>query len=219
MKKIFNMDKIINSLVENRNAARGRVEDIVNRLGVDMTRDQVIGTMTTMLMLAEFKGNTDPLTKTANRGSFDKVTKELADNKSSKFSLIIFDIDHFKDFNDKFGHTTGDEVLVHVANKVKSTLRQNDFLARYGGEEFCVILPGDNMDDLRSVSEKIRESVESMSGFSSGHVDVPGVTVSVGAGVYDHDKPFKEFFDEVDKKLYESKKNGRNRSSILDKHV
>lgn len=209
----------VNRLGELRKITRGRVDDIVSRLGQDMTKEQVVGTLTTMLMLAEFKGERDPLTKIDNRRSYDKLVKSLADDGSTRFSFLMFDIDHFKKINDEYGHATGDEILIHVVNKVKPALRKNDFFARIGGEEFAVIIPGDNSHDLETICEKVRASVESMVGFRSGQKDVPGVTISIGAGTYDHSESFDNFYRKIDAKLYEAKSNGRNQYAILEDNV
>lgn len=209
----------LDSLVNNRTLIRRRVGDIVDRLDTDLTKDQAVGMLTTMLMLAEFKGRKDPLTGINNRGSFDEVIKELVVNPATQFSLVVFDIDGFKTFNDKYGHTTGDQVLKAVTGEIQRHLRPNDFFARYGGEEFCLILPIDKIEDLAAFCEKVRSSVELMGGFKSDGKEIPGITISIGAGTYNHKENYHQFFDKVDAKLQNVKDTGKNGYAILENNV
>ncbi|MBN1534975.1 MAG: sensor domain-containing diguanylate cyclase [Spirochaetes bacterium] len=130
-------------------------------------------------------------------------------------SLIMIDIDHFKVFNDHFGHTAGDIVLINVARIIKENIRQMDIAARYGGEEFAVILPKTDINEALIAGERIRETIEKC---TVNHDDRDlNVTVSVGLTQFDTevDRERNAFLDRADKALYLSKANGRNMVSFL----
>jgi diguanylate cyclase len=213
------MNRPIESHLENRTNAQSRVGDVINRIGKDLNTDQAVGILTTMLLLAEFKGKTDPLTGTYNRRAFDEVIERLTKDNSTQFALVIFDIDDFKKVNDGYGHATGDKVLVEVAHELKEALRNKDFLARIGGEEFCAVIPLDLFNDLELFCRKCNTSIEEMGRVLSDAQPVGPITISQGAGIYDHSKPFKDFFNEVDAKLYEAKQSGKNTYRILTPNV
>ncbi len=134
---------------------------------------------------------------------------------SSEFVLILFDIDHFKKFNDTYEHQTGDLVLSHTARILKGALRSVDLAARYGGEEFAVILPESDVASGLALAERIRQAVEAF--------DFPGqgqalkVTISLGiAGYPTHAEEKMDLIRKADVALYQSKKRGRNTSTIFD---
>ena len=115
--------------------------------------------------LEEFRNEsmTDSLTKIRNRRAYDlqikKALEELAAGRLSTFSMIVFDVDHFKVFNNTYGHRAGDMVLHYVAKMTTTKLREHDFAARYGGDEFVIILPEAKLKDAREVAEKTRLAV------------------------------------------------------------
>jgi diguanylate cyclase len=157
----------------------------------------------------------DFLTGIGNRKAFDMALQgsvREAGTGSYPLSLLLIDIDHFKRFNDEYGHIVGDEVLRLVARKIKENVRGRDFVARYGGEEFAVILPGTPLRGARTVAENIRVS------FSEGKLKrvrtseyLGTITISVGAAQYRPGEPLEEFIDRSDQALYFAKKSGRNR--------
>jgi diguanylate cyclase (GGDEF)-like protein len=165
----------------------------------------------------EKQANYDGLTKIPNHRSFqDTLTRRLAeaDKQESKVALLLMDIDHFKNFNDTFGHPLGDKVLQQVAQAIKAATRDIDYPARYGGEEFVVILNESNHEQAQHAAERVRKAVES--------VQIPfedkilSVTVSIGAAVYPDDAQQKQMLiDSADKAMYHSKENGRNRVSLF----
>jgi diguanylate cyclase (GGDEF)-like protein len=132
------------------------------------------------------------------------------------FSLIMMDIDNFKDFNDTYGHQLGDEVLKSVARAVKNILRANDVTARYGGEEFVVILPETDAPQAMIAAEKIRaivESLEIVHGEERLHV-----TISLGVAAFpQHAGEKEELIRLADEALYTSKHKGKNRVSLSEK--
>jgi diguanylate cyclase (GGDEF)-like protein len=162
---------------------------------------------------------TDGLTQLYNHKHFQVVLeKEIERSKRYKrpVSLLILDIDHFKQFNDTYGHPVGDLVLREIAQAIREKLRANDFAARYGGEEFAVIVPENNEQGALQTAERIRQTIEKkviLSGNDKLHV-----TISIGCACYPtHATEQRDLIDKADKALYYSKENGRNRASVFAK--
>ena len=127
------------------------------------------------------------------------------------FGFIVIDIDHFKKFNDTYGHQTGDEVLAHVAKVLGKCVRDMDVAARFGGEEFCVIAIKSSTEGLKLMMERIRTSIESAKVETREHGPL-SVTVSLGGVMYAQAFSSVEMmFEAADAALYEAKKTGRNR--------
>lgn len=165
----------------------------------------------------ETLSTTDALTHIANRRHFDETfASEYARHARSgmPLSIIMLDIDYFKNYNDTYGHAKGDECLVRVAGAIANTLeRKTDLAARYGGEEFICLLPETDLAGAVSVAESIRQSVESLGIPHAQSAAAPVVTVSVGvltAQCLPGAAPDK-LSKEVDVLLYKAKANGRNR--------
>ena len=137
-----------------------------------------------------------------------------ARRSKAPLSLIAFDIDHFKQYNDRYGHVKGDECLVKVANAiVQMPLRSTDLFARYGGEEFVLVLPQTHAEAALQLAERCRTAVSEL---QIPHLDSPGnsiVTISVGVStmIPSGDSPYIVLFERADKLLYQAKQNGRNR--------
>jgi diguanylate cyclase (GGDEF)-like protein len=161
----------------------------------------------------------DKLTGAANRAKFDEKVQELtkgARRGHGDFALIMFDIDHFKKFNDTYGHQTGDLVLKRVAVAVGNTLREVDLLARYGGEEFAVLLPQTDRKGSCVVAARIRRCVEELRIAVNG--ETLGVTVSLGLAIttdYPSVPDSEKLIADADEQLYRSKDAGRNTWSYL----
>ena len=153
----------------------------------------------------------DGLTQIFNRRYFlEQLERELSRAKRYRreLSLILFDIDHFKQINDTYGHLAGDYVLKQLATVVKGKIRRDDIMARYGGEEFAVILP--EIDNANSVafSEKIRKLVEKTPfKFEDARI---AVTVSIGVATGEDADDAANLIKRTDEKLYEAKNAGRN---------
>ena len=161
------------------------------------------------LAAAEMLAARDQLTGLCNRRNFDQRlegTIARAGRHGDVFSLLMIDIDHFKNINDYYGHSIGDEVLRRFGEVLTARLRQNDVAARWGGEEFVVLADGANLDNARMLAEQIRESVATTT-FSP----VPRVTVSVGIADYQEGETGDDLLRRADKALYGAKRNGRNR--------
>lgn len=140
---------------------------------------------------------------------FDRIFENQNLDSPLNFALIVADIDHFKNFNDTHGHNAGNEVLIGVADKLKSLTRTFDIACRYGGEEFVVILPRCDMEGAQLFSERLRASVEeSIFETSEGKLSV---TISVGFGCHTSGENKEQLFEKVDKALYQAKDLGRNR--------
>jgi diguanylate cyclase (GGDEF)-like protein len=160
---------------------------------------------------------TDGLTEIYNYRFFrQRLEEEVARSKRyvSALGLLILDIDHFKNFNDRYGHLLGDEVLKNVARILKANTRDVDAVARYGGEEFAVLLNEIDLEEAIVYAERIREAVE---GFMLALPDgsKAGVTVSLGVAVCQSGNlEEKEFIRRADQALYRAKEMGRNRVCV-----
>lgn len=161
----------------------------------------------------------DELTGCYNHGYFqDILTSEIsrAIRYSRPLSIIMFDIDHFKKINDKYGHIFGDEVLRGIGDILKKTVRDSDMVFRYGGEEFCVILPETDKERAFIGAERIRKKIAT-SAFRVKN-KVLKVTVSGGInGSVGKEITKETFIDNADKVLYQAKNTGRNRVVIYRK--
>jgi diguanylate cyclase len=158
---------------------------------------------------------TDPLTGLGNRKYFDRmidvaVQNALANNEP--LSLLMFDIDHFKSFNDSYGHLTGDQVLRLVSNSLKQTIKGQDITARYGGEEFAVVLPNTALRQALTVADHIRRAVmaKELKKKSTGEI-LGRVTISVGVSMLKPGDDTDALIERADACLYVAKRNGRNR--------
>jgi diguanylate cyclase (GGDEF)-like protein len=163
------------------------------------------------------RAETDELTGVANRRAFSATIDKLIDqttNKGYPFGLILIDIDHFKQINDRTGHAAGDRALKVAARAIDHCLRQNDFLCRYGGDEFAVLLPGTRKSGVIEVAERIREKISRTLVEFEGHV-IP-LSASLGVSVFGAarmaDKT--QLMRDADKALYRAKAAGRNRVGI-----
>jgi len=165
----------------------------------------------------EKKASTDPLTKIYNMRFFYEIADRHLENIKRfqiPLSLIIFDIDYFKNINDTYGHQSGDNVINEIVSICQEIIRDEDILARYGGEEFVILLPNTDIENAKKTAERIRKKIES-SKFNLKE-KVTEVTISLGLTTYDQNQPvnIKELIQQADEALYESKNNGRNRTTL-----
>ncbi|MEA3498379.1 MAG: GGDEF domain-containing protein [Campylobacterota bacterium] len=154
----------------------------------------------------------DNLTGIYNRNKIDEVFKESvsrAKRYDETFSMILIDIDHFKSFNDTYGHLIGDEVLISLSQTIDKVTRETDTFARWGGEEFVMILPNTIQENAAIVAENLRYNVEKII-----HKTAGSVTASFGVTQYVKDDTEKSMYEKCDKALYKAKENGRNRVEI-----
>lgn len=157
---------------------------------------------------------TDALTGLANRKLFDRTLADAIENAHTSgehLSLLMMDIDHFKRFNDTYGHLAGDGVLRLVAAAMKASVKGRDLVARYGGEEFSAILPATCDQAARTVAEQIRQAVMSKELIkkSSGE-SLGNVTLSIGAATLAEGEDSEQLISRADSYLYAAKRNGRN---------
>ncbi len=156
---------------------------------------------------------TDPLTGISNRKAFDAALEtamlELAEGET--VSLMMCDIDHFKKFNDSWGHQTGDQVLRLVANCLSDNVKGRDTAARYGGEEFGVLLRGTNLQDATHVADQMRQAVMGRKLVKKSTGDILGtITISIGVAQFGPGDSIETVICRADACLYGAKQNGRN---------
>lgn len=155
---------------------------------------------------------TDKLTNLYNRRYFDETVKIKINElelKKCAVSMLILDIDHFKNINDNYGHSAGDSVLSEISVITKHCLKEEDILIRWGGEEFVVILPFKNIEEGTVISEKIRRTIE-----NNIFKYVGKATVSIGIAEKAFEESFENLFNRVDGAMYRAKEGGRNRVCI-----
>ena len=171
-----------------------------------------------LLETTKQQANVDELTGLYNRRFLEEYARKLlamARRKGQPLGIIMMDLDHFKEFNDVYGHEVGDRILRHFAKTATQAMREANLAARYGGEEFVVILPETDAQGCLRLGERIRLAVERMVVPSGTEKPLPQVTVSLGIAVYpDHAQSLEELLQASDKALYESKRAGRNRSTV-----
>ncbi len=164
------------------------------------------------------QANVDELTGLYNRRFLEEYARKLiamARRKEQPLGVIMMDLDRFKEFNDVYGHETGDRILRHFARTATRAIRETNLSARYGGEEFLVMLPETGQQSCMFVAERIRQAVERMTIPSGTEKPLPQVTVSLGVAIYpDHGQNLEDILQAADKALYESKRAGRNRCTL-----
>jgi diguanylate cyclase len=157
----------------------------------------------------------DPLTKIANRKSFDEgLADAIAEAKETQtpLSLILVDIDHFKNFNDTYGHQTGDQVLRLVAMTLKSNIKGKDLAARYGGEEFVAVLPYTDLHGAVIVAENVRKAIQAKELLKRSTNEKLGrITASFGVASFQVTDNAVSLIERSDRCLYAAKHAGRNR--------
>ena len=161
---------------------------------------------------------TDGLTGLANRKAFDEQISRLcreAEKNNDIFSLIMIDIDHFKAFNDTYGHQVGDQVLRLVAMTLVNEVKGQDMAARYGGEEFAIVLPGTNVNAAQAAAENLRKAVEKKEVMNRSTGENLGqITISLGVAQFYGNEKVEELIGRADVALYASKNKGRNQISV-----
>ena len=173
-------------------------------------------TLSKKLEESEAKALVDALTNVLNRNAYNMKIGELVHEYkryNEEWALLVLDIDHFKKFNDTYGHKIGDKVLKSVAATISNSIRVSDHIFRYGGEEFVVILSRINKETTKNLSEKIRREVE-RDYLVDGDNELK-VTMSIGATIITPEDTEASLFERADKALYQAKQNGRNQI-VLD---
>lgn len=161
----------------------------------------------------------DSLTGVANRRHFLEIGSrimEQAKRYQRPVSVVMIDVDHFKEMNDTFGHKTGDKVLIHITRCMQAVLRKVDILGRYGGDEFVILLPETTQEGARRLIERLRHSL-SQQPITAGGVSIP-ITLSIGlaSNVNVSDLSLDELLQRADRALYDSKMNGRDQVAFYN---
>lgn len=171
-----------------------------------------------LLQTMREQANIDPLTGLYNRRFCKDYARKLmamARRKNTPLGFIMLDLDHFKDINDVYGHEVGDRVLKQFAKTVTQSMRETNLTARLGGEEFVVLLPDTGSNACQVVAERIRAAVSRMNMPQAKGKLLPPITVSLGIAVYpEHGGTLEEMLHASDRALYESKRAGRNRTTL-----
>jgi diguanylate cyclase len=163
---------------------------------------------------------TDGLTNLANRKAFDEELSRCcaeAAERHEPLALAVIDIDHFKRFNDTWGHQTGDQVIRYVSSVIGRMAPPPRFAARYGGEEFAMIFPNERAAEVIQTLEEIRVEVSSRTlKRRSTNEDLGTITVSAGLADFKFDEKMESFIERADEALYASKRSGRNRNTVAE---
>ena len=205
---------IVDALVRETQSASN--ENRNHQLQLRAARNE-IDQLRTKLEAIRVESRTDALTALANRKQFDQSLNEAilhASQTLEPLTLLLCDVDHFKEFNDKWGHPLGDDVLRLIARTIRETVRREDVAARYGGEEFAVILPNTSLQIAANVAERLRTSVSAKQVIqrSSGR-HLGQVTVSIGLAQLQKDEMLRDIVERADACLYAAKHQGRNQVS------
>lgn len=208
------MDSVL-SVAKSVREANERLEDQLAK-----SSDEVV-TLRRNIENIQQEAMLDPLTGVKNRKTFDtEIARMIRDatGTGQPLALIMADVDHFKQFNDRWGHQTGDHVLRLVADVMNANIKGQDVLARYGGEEFAIILPGTTLANAVMLADRIRKSVESRRLKKRRTDEDLGVlTLSMGAALLRWNDTVESLVERADSVLYAAKKAGRNR--VLDEET
>ncbi len=181
--------------------------------------NSVMHKIQSLLKEFEYDATIDPLTGFYNRRWLDKMLERLIHRSQSEedserpLSVIMMDLDHFKGFNDNYGHLAGDRALYSIATSLTEHLRPEDTITRYGGEEFLAVLPGSDLKDASYVAERLRIAVEETQLFAIEGEKLPPLTLSLGIAQMQKDDRQDDLIGAADKALYRAKYGGRNRVS------
>ncbi|WP_433740352.1 GGDEF domain-containing protein [Pseudomonas putida] len=176
-----------------------------------------IKTLRDKLERAQQAATLDGLTELLNRTAFTRLLEKSLAKGTGRVALVMLDIDHFKQFNDQYGHLMGDRVLQHVGQVLRGALTPNAFAGRYGGEEFCVVLEDcTDLDSACAFAEQLRLKVQSLRIKARGTDTVlDTVTASFGVAYVEAGDDMESLLTRADDGLYQAKRNGRNRVFAL----
>ncbi|MBI5897039.1 MAG: diguanylate cyclase [Desulfobacterales bacterium] len=174
-----------------------------------------VNTLQTELEKAREKAVTDALTGVYNRQALDDFIAERVDRghmSDAEFSLLMIDIDNFKQINDKFGHPIGDRVLVALAQKCRTSIRGGDFLARYGGEEFTILLEGAGFRNALKKAQQLCQTIAALRYATNDNAtdEYLSMTISIGVSQFKKGDTVTDLIGRADKALYDAKHKGKN---------
>ncbi|MEJ6787992.1 GGDEF domain-containing protein [Brevundimonas sp. BR2-1] len=212
------LQTIVSDLTTATRQAQHETESLEKKLE---TSTQEIVRLREHLELVRRDAMTDALTELANRKAFDEhlaAACDHAETEGGALTLAVLDIDHFKRFNDTWGHQTGDQVLRYVASVLGRTAANPRFAARFGGEEFAIVFPYESAAMVEAALESVRREIASRSlRRRSTDDDLGAVTVSAGFAVRRRGESASAFLERADAALYASKRGGRNRVSCAER--
>ncbi len=196
-----------------RQKAQQQLDELVNKIqGMESESSD----LKSKLKIANNQALRDALTGLPNRNAYnERLGTELARWKRdhSPLSLIVWDIDHFKNINDSYGHSAGDKVLLLIAKQLSDHSRATDFISRFGGEEFIMLLPNTDTSSALILANKLRQTIETTS-FNADGTSV-SITISCGITEFVPEDTDETAFERADQALYQAKEQGRNRCCIL----
>jgi diguanylate cyclase (GGDEF)-like protein len=187
-----------------------RLKELLSRIKRELSMQKMVHKL-------ELLSITDSLTGLYNRRYFTEVSKhilDLAKRENKPLSVVMIDIDNFKNINDTYGHQVGDKALVSLSKRLMKCQRKSDIICRYGGEEFVILFPNTSLDGAVSVAEKIRQKIANIKIKSSS--EKISFTISLGVSHVDlKDTNIERSLKNADDALYEAKNNGKNKVSIF----
>lgn len=196
-----------------RQKTQQQLDDLVDKIK-DMESESC--ELKSKLKIANNQALRDTLTGLPNRNAYnDRLENEMARWKRyhSPLSLIVWDIDHFKNINDSYGHKAGDKVLLLIAKQLSEHSRATDFISRFGGEEFTMLLPNTDSQSALILANQLRQIVEK-TGFNASGASVT-ITISCGITEFMPNDTDETAFERADQALYQAKEQGRNRCCVL----
>lgn len=205
------VDSIVSSTESMKSANQKHISDM------KASTDE-IASLKHQLQRAERKATVDQLTQLYNRHSFDTQLSQLTQNETvaSSVCLIMADLDHFKSFNDDYGHVIGDRVLQRMGELIQDHCPDNAIGARYGGEEFAIILSNSNIEQAAEVAELIRSKLQQVRvKLKNSDKVLNNISSSFGVARFEAGESMETFIDRTDQALYRAKDNGRNRVEIF----
>ena len=210
------IDAIDNMLIKGGEVGGNELDSIQSLLSDIRSKTMTINNLFTSLFeeANRLESGKDVLTNLLNRRYLSTVLKyevKLAMDNEHALSVVMLDVDHFKKINDTWGHSTGDDVLRHIAGILADNTRASDYVFRYGGEEFMIVYLEVRRDQTLSLVEKIRQTIEA-SPFVTQEGENVALSASFGVSYYRGHPDYQKMVDEADKALYEAKHLGRNRA-------
>ena len=190
-------------------------KELLARIKTQLTMQELIQNLEATHKELQLLASIDPMTKLYNRRYFTTTAEyilDLAKRDNKELSILMIDIDKFKNINDTYGHPIGDKVIIELANKLLKHQRKSDVICRFGGEEFIILLPNTSIDGAKIVSEKIRGDIENINIVLNQELEIK-FTVSIGISLVDinNESNLEATIKRADEALYNAKKNGRNR--------
>ncbi len=176
--------------------------------------NEAVNTSQRLQKAFERDANIDPLTGLFNRRWLDTYFKRILTGETftahqPDLAMLLVDADHFKRFNDEFGHHRGDVALKSIARSLQQNIRPDDIAARVGGEEFVLVFPSTHMTEARKVAERVRHRIQTMT-LTDAQQSLPSITVSIGIAMMQPNDAFVDLFAAADGALYQAKAEGRN---------